>query len=207
METNTLGQNIKELREKRGLTVEELGARMNVKPEHISDWERDWGGPNGDQMMELVDIFNVSYNEIAGRVNKTYWSLQDILIMAALTLSVVMSFQPLLINQDGTGFSLYNLILNGFGKGSPFELLFFIALLLGANITYLLVQLFLSIQNTKIYQYYGLLYAKVASVTLLLLVLIFAGVVSMNLTLSITGLIFVLSGIAAAALYFIPFKA
>lgn len=153
MDNKTIGQNIKELRTKKGLSHDELSDLMKVPANVLVDWERDYGGPNGDQMMQLVNIFNVSYNEIAGRVNKPSWSISDIVIMVSLAIILFQFFKPLFIT-DSTSFNMIALWGTFFTQSVPV----FVSLLsigLGACTISLLVMLFLFIQNPKRFQFYG----------------------------------------------------
>ena len=168
METNSIGQSIKALREKASLTQEELALKMDIPLDVLIDWEVDYGGPNGDQMMQLVDVFNVSYNELAGRVNKTTWSLKDGLIMGSLALGVVAFFQPILTTTDGS-FNLIQLWLRLFAGSNGALTLGFTAIFSGASFLALLVMMFLSLQNPKKYTYHG--NPSVALVSVLLLIL------------------------------------
>lgn len=154
MATNSIGQNIKALREKASLTQEELALKLNISLNVLVDWEVDYGGPNGDQMMLLVDIFNVSYNEIAGRVNKTTWSLQDGITMASLSVGIVMFFQTVFITKD-KGYSLIQLWLNLLNKEMGSVFIGMTGILVGAFFISLLVMLFLSRQNPRRFTFHG----------------------------------------------------
>ena len=55
-----LGKNIKHLREKLGLTQEELAQKMGMHSNTIARWERDEVDPRGTSMWKLAKALNVS---------------------------------------------------------------------------------------------------------------------------------------------------
>ena len=60
----TLGQNILELRKKEGISQEQLGEKVNVTRQTISNWELDETTPNPEQLKMLSKIFNVSVDDL-----------------------------------------------------------------------------------------------------------------------------------------------
>ena len=60
----TLGQNILKMRKKSGLSQEELGEKVNVTRQTISNWELDETQPNPDQLKLLSKYLNVSIDEL-----------------------------------------------------------------------------------------------------------------------------------------------
>lgn len=199
METNSIGQNIKALREKASLTHEELAEKLNIPTSVLIDWEVDYGGPNGDQMMHLVDIFNVSYNELAGRVNKTSWSLKDGLIMGFLTFGVFLFFQPIYKGGEAS-LNLIQLTLGMFKSNNGSFLMGLSSLFVGLCFLTLLVGMFLSRQNPKRYLYHG--NSTIALVSVLLL--IFTGILAVLLNTygDITIITWILLLCAAMPLFF-----
>lgn len=57
---NTIGQNIAELRKKKGLTQEELAEKMCVTAQAVSKWERDVSYPDVTALSELAKVLGVS---------------------------------------------------------------------------------------------------------------------------------------------------
>ena len=57
---NTIGQRIKYLRLKYNMTGNELGARLNVTRNAVSQWETDKRIPTSQMLSELAKLFNVS---------------------------------------------------------------------------------------------------------------------------------------------------
>ncbi len=59
-----LGQNILEYRKKSGLSQEQLGEKVNVTRQTISNWELDETSPNPEQLKLLSKALNVSVDEL-----------------------------------------------------------------------------------------------------------------------------------------------
>ena len=59
-----LGQNIMELRKKNGLSQEQLGEKVNVTRQTISNWELEETQPNPDQLKLLSKALNVSVDDL-----------------------------------------------------------------------------------------------------------------------------------------------
>ena len=57
---NTIGQNIAELRKKKGLTQEELAEKMCVTAQSVSKWERDASYPDVTVLSTLAQALGVS---------------------------------------------------------------------------------------------------------------------------------------------------
>ena len=59
-----LGDNIQKLRKKTGLSQEQLGDKLEVTRQTISNWELGVTQPNPDQLKQLSKEFNVSIDEL-----------------------------------------------------------------------------------------------------------------------------------------------
>lgn len=59
-----LGQNILEFRKKKGFSQEQLGEKVNVTRQTISNWELGETAPNPEQLKSLSKILNVSVDEL-----------------------------------------------------------------------------------------------------------------------------------------------
>ena len=59
-----LGKNILNLRKKNGLSQEELGEKVNVTRQTISNWELEETAPNPEQLKLLSKTLNVSVDEL-----------------------------------------------------------------------------------------------------------------------------------------------
>ena len=59
-----LGNNIYNLRVKRGYTQEQLAAKLNVSRQTIYKWESNIAIPRADNIMMMVKLFKISYDEL-----------------------------------------------------------------------------------------------------------------------------------------------
>ena len=59
-----LGQNILNLRKKNGLSQEQLGEKVNVTRQTISNWELEETAPNPEQLKLLSKSLNVSVDDL-----------------------------------------------------------------------------------------------------------------------------------------------
>ena len=60
----SLGNKILELRKKKGLSQEQLGEKVNVTRQTISNWELNETTPNPEQLKLLSNVLNVSIDEL-----------------------------------------------------------------------------------------------------------------------------------------------
>ena len=67
----SLGEKILDLRKKKGLSQEELGERVNVTRQTISNWELGETSPNPEQLKLLSKELNVSIDELLDNDIKT----------------------------------------------------------------------------------------------------------------------------------------
>mgnify|MGYP000068433901 FL=1 len=65
------GENLKELREQRGMSQEELAARLHVVRQTISKWEKNLSAPDSEALTRLAEVFEVSVPELLGAERKT----------------------------------------------------------------------------------------------------------------------------------------
>ena len=59
-----LGDKILQLRKKNGLSQEQLGEKVDVTRQTISNWELGETAPNPEQLKKMSKAFNVSIDEI-----------------------------------------------------------------------------------------------------------------------------------------------
>lgn len=59
-----IGQNILDSRKKCGFSQEQLGDKIGVTRQTISNWELDETSPNPEQLKQLSNVFNVSVDEL-----------------------------------------------------------------------------------------------------------------------------------------------
>lgn len=60
------GENLKTLRRNKGITQEELAARLNVIRQTISKWEKGQSVPDAEMLVKLAEIFEVSVSQLLG---------------------------------------------------------------------------------------------------------------------------------------------
>lgn len=68
--TATLGNKIKNLREKNNLSQKELAKILNIANSTLSQYESDVRVPSDDIKILIADYFNVSLDYLLGRPNK-----------------------------------------------------------------------------------------------------------------------------------------
>lgn len=61
-----LGENIKAMRESRGLSQEELAVRLNVVRQTVSKWERGRSVPDADLLVRLSEELGVPVSDLLG---------------------------------------------------------------------------------------------------------------------------------------------
>ena len=61
-----LGENIKTLRKNKGLTQEELAARLNVVRQTVSKWEKGFSVPDADILQRIAEILEVDVKQLLG---------------------------------------------------------------------------------------------------------------------------------------------
>lgn len=60
---------MKKLRKSRGMTQRELGEYLNLSDRVIGYYEADRHFPDGDVLVKIADLFNVSVDFLLGRTN------------------------------------------------------------------------------------------------------------------------------------------
>lgn len=61
-----LGDNLKKLRQSRGLSQEEMAARLNVVRQTVSKWEKGLSVPDSEMLMEIARQFEVPVSTLLG---------------------------------------------------------------------------------------------------------------------------------------------
>lgn len=89
--TQRIGENIKALRETRGLSQEDLAQRMNMARPGISNWENGKSEPSSSQLVQLAKIFNISLDMLVG-------NSRDFFYVVVVDTSVLMK-RPILIDE------------------------------------------------------------------------------------------------------------
>lgn len=64
-----LGEKIRILREKQGLTQKEFALILHVSPQAVSNWERAVSPPDLENLMRISRLFSVSVDELLDNVS------------------------------------------------------------------------------------------------------------------------------------------
>ena len=70
----TLGQKLKEIRKKFGLSQEQLAEIINVSRQAITKWETDAGLPDTENLKELSRIFEISIDYLLDNLQEFIFS-------------------------------------------------------------------------------------------------------------------------------------
>lgn len=62
----SFSKRLKELRQKKGLTQQELGTILSVNQRTISYWENSVSEPNYDMLVKIANYFDVSSDYLLG---------------------------------------------------------------------------------------------------------------------------------------------
>ena len=69
---STMGERIREAREKKGLQQKELAEIIDVKSSGVvSNWERDMNKPDSENMIKLCDALDISLSYLLDYFGKT----------------------------------------------------------------------------------------------------------------------------------------
>ena len=77
-----LQENIKRLRTQKGLSQEELAARLNVVRQTISKWEKGLSVPDAQMLIQLAEVFEVSVSDLLGEAIDTPESKSELRLIA-----------------------------------------------------------------------------------------------------------------------------
>ena len=61
-----LGDNLKKLRQSRGLSQEEMAGKLNVVRQTVSKWEKGLSVPDSEMLMEIARQFEVPVSSLLG---------------------------------------------------------------------------------------------------------------------------------------------
>jgi putative ankyrin repeat protein len=95
MITETIGANIKTLRDKFRMSQQDLASKMNTARPVISNWENGKTEPSSSQLLKLAKIFDTSTDKILGNV----FGRQDIVVIDTSALIKRPSFIEELLEQ------------------------------------------------------------------------------------------------------------
>lgn len=71
-------ERIKDIRDKNGLTQEELARKMSITRSSVNAWEMGISMPSPENLVRLSDIFNVSTDYILGVDNRETVSIDNL---------------------------------------------------------------------------------------------------------------------------------
>ena len=116
-----LGQNILEARKKSGLSQEQLGEKVDVTRQTISNWELDETTPNPEQLKRLSKALNVSVDDLIDNdlqnvvLSKVKVTEKQTKTIKKIVKGIFIGFISLLI------IDIIALAICFFGKLGPFE--------------------------------------------------------------------------------------
>lgn len=62
--SNNFGSNLKNLRNQANLSQMDIAKKLNVSYKSVSHWESGYSEPSIDILMQLKEIFEVSYDDL-----------------------------------------------------------------------------------------------------------------------------------------------
>lgn len=74
---------LRELREDRDLRQIDVAAATGIDQKTLSNYETGKTNPDSIALIRLADFFHVSIDYLVGRVNRSYFTKRDILMMIA----------------------------------------------------------------------------------------------------------------------------
>ena len=61
-----LSENIKNLRKEKGMSQEELAAKLNVVRQTVSKWDQNLSVPDSEMLIRIAEVFDVSVSDLLG---------------------------------------------------------------------------------------------------------------------------------------------
>jgi len=77
MGNEVFGKRVKELREKRGFSMDKLANELGVTKSRVNMWENSGTVPRGDVLIKLAKLFGVSTDYLLGNNDDSAVSLTD----------------------------------------------------------------------------------------------------------------------------------
>lgn len=77
---NIFGKNLRRIRESKNLTLKQLAEKLNITFQSVEKWEKGATMPNGKRLIELVEVLNISQNDLY-RVENTVEDNQELYVM------------------------------------------------------------------------------------------------------------------------------
>ena len=79
-----LGENLRRMRERRGITPEELAERVHVVRQTVSKWEKGLSVPDADLLMAVAETLQVSVSDLIGVDAVQAKSIEELSVQAAV---------------------------------------------------------------------------------------------------------------------------
>lgn len=79
-----LGENLRRVRERRGITQEELAERVHVVRQTVSKWEKGLSVPDADLLMAVAEALQVSVSDLIGVDAVQAKSIEELSVQAAV---------------------------------------------------------------------------------------------------------------------------
>ena len=116
-----LGDKILQLRKKSGLSQEQLGEKVDVTRQTISNWELGETAPNPEQLKKMSKAFNVSIDEILDNDSKDFLmnkisnteKLAGIIIKILKVIGIVIAVYIIFMIIAVIGLGVFTVIKNG----------------------------------------------------------------------------------------------
>lgn len=121
MEESILGENLKELREERGLKQSDVAQELNIPIPTYSSWERGRTEPGIDWLLRLADYFDVS-------VDRLLRPERSLVIGTFLPQASDAKFHPIL-NDEGFYTDIYPFVFSKFFLYDPYDKRFHVELI------------------------------------------------------------------------------
>jgi transcriptional regulator with XRE-family HTH domain len=83
-EGHMLGENLRRMRERRGITQEELAERVHVVRQTVSKWEKGLSVPDADLLMAVAETLQVSVSDLIGVDAVQAKSIEELSVQAAV---------------------------------------------------------------------------------------------------------------------------
>ena len=116
-----LGDKILQLRKKNGLSQEQLGEKVDVTRQTISNWELGETAPNPEQLKKMSKAFNVSIDEILDNDSKDFLmnkisnteKLAGIIIKILKVIGIVIAVYIIFMIIAVIGLGVFTVVKNG----------------------------------------------------------------------------------------------
>lgn len=79
-----LGENIRQAREAKGMTQEQLAAELHVVRQTISKWEKGTSAPDADFLLKVAEVLNVSTADLIGQDAVQTKSIEELTLQTAV---------------------------------------------------------------------------------------------------------------------------